>query len=178
MTNIGTRFLCLSLCNFLSFILFFLRIAISSSTWERILTVAFEDGGKKIQSSDYSWRRGLKVSGFLSYTVLKCIPEICLRFLHVIWTREEQGISIYEGSQWKDHHQTGRINKHFHHVNVKLEWRATSIQEDFTCLFHFCNRIYLLFWEVWWELELQILHINILHTLCLAFKSSTTRSSQ
>jgi hypothetical protein len=61
--------------------LFFLKIAISSSTGERSLTVAFEDEGNNlIQSSDYSWRRGLKASGFLSYTVLKCIPEICLRF--------------------------------------------------------------------------------------------------
>lgn len=74
----------------------------------------------------------------------KIYPWDLPKILHVIWTREEEGISIYEGSQWKDHCQTGRINKHFHHVNVKLEWRATSIHEDFTCLFHFHNRIYLL----------------------------------
>jgi hypothetical protein len=86
------------------------------------------------------------------------------KILHVIWIREEEGILIYEGSQWKDHCQTGRIKKHFHHVNVKLEWRATSIHEDFTCLFHFCNRIYLLSENSDESWNLQILHISILQS--------------
>jgi hypothetical protein len=45
-------------------------------------------------------------------------------------------------------------------------------------VFHFHNRMYLPSENSDESWNLQILHINILHTLRLAFKSSTTRSLQ